>query len=237
MSQGIPREIVGFAQGWVSLQIRFGPFILDLGTRQLTQAVTEVHLSPKAFELLSALALERPNALSKEVLQQRLWPSTFVAEANLSNLVAEIRDALGDDSRAPRFIRTVHGFGYAFCAEASCVPGTQDTPPARPLCWINWGDRRFPLSAGEHVVGRDPDVAIRLEGTTVSRRHARFVVTADGAVLEDFGSKNGTFRAGERITSPVKLADGDAIRIGSVLVTFHLRASFDSTETEVAGAP
>src|SRR5258708_2581175 len=71
------------------VQIRFGPFILDLGTRQLTRAVGEVHLSPKAFELLSALALERPNALSKEVLQQRLWPATFVAEANLSNLVAE----------------------------------------------------------------------------------------------------------------------------------------------------
>ena len=62
-------------------------------------------------------------------------------------------------------------------------------------------------------------------------------MSADGAVLEDFGSKNGTFCGGERVTSPVPLADGDAIRIGSVLVTFHLSTSSDSTETEIAGAP
>ena len=74
---------------------------------------------------------------------------------------------------------------------------------------------------GEHVIGRDPDVEVRLDASTVSRRHARLVVTAEGTVLEDFGSKNGTFRGGERVTSPVQLADGDAIRIGSLLVTFH----------------
>ena len=67
------------------------------------------------------LAGARPKALSKKALQERLWPSTFVAEANLSNLVAEIRQALGDNARAPRFIRTVHRFGYAFCGEATTV--------------------------------------------------------------------------------------------------------------------
>ena len=65
---------------------------------------------------------------------------------------------------------------------------------------------------------------MRLDASTVSRRHARLVVTAEGTVLEDFGSKNGTFRGSERITAPVQLADGDAIRIGSLLVTFHVRA-------------
>jgi len=52
-------------------------------------------------------------------------------------------------------------------------------------------------------------------------------------VLEDFGSKNGTFRGSERITSPIRLADGDAIHIGSLLVTFHVRGP-GSTETQVA---
>ena len=56
---------------------------------------------------------------------KRLWPETFVAEANLSNLVAEIREALGDRARAPLFVRTAHGFGYAFCGEATTLPGTQ----------------------------------------------------------------------------------------------------------------
>lgn len=214
------------------MQIRFGPFILDRDTRQLTQGRREIHLAPKAFELLLALVTDRPKVLSKVELQQRLWPETFVAEANLSNLVAEVREALGDRARAPQFIRTAHGFGYAFCGEATSVPGAPKTAATRVSCWLEWGKRRFPLSAGENVVGRDPDVEVRLDASTISRRHARFVVSAGGTVLEDFGSKNGTFRGSERVTAPVQLADGDAIRIGSLLVTFHERASLGSTETQ-----
>ena len=221
------------------MQIRFGPFTLDLATRQLIRTDSaaevlgpgqEIHLSPKAFDLLSALASERPNALSKEKLQERLWPQTFVAEANLSNLVAEIRDALGDRARSPRYIRTVHGFGYAFFAEATTVLSARGAGSERPVCWIEWGDRRFNLLPGEHVVGRDPDVEIRIDAATVSRRHARLVVTAEGVTLEDAGSKNGTFVSGGRVTAPVALADGDSIGFGSLLVIFHGRGA-DSTET------
>ena len=214
------------------MTLRFGPFLLDLDTRQLTREGREVHLSPKAFELLGTLVMDRPKVLSKEVLQQRLWPETFVAEANLSNLIAEIREALGDRPRPPLFIRTAHGFGYAFCGDATNGPGAADPASERPSCWLEWGRRRFPLSIGEHVIGRDPDVEVRLDASTVSRRHARLVITAEAAVLEDFGSKNGTFRADARVTEPIELADGDDIRIGSLLVTFHVRGP-RSTETIV----
>lgn len=210
--------------------MRFGPFTLDHDTRQLTRDGREIHLSPKAFELLAALAQERPKVLSKAVLQQTLWPDTFVAEANLSNLVAEIREALDDDARDPRYIRTAHRFGYAFCGETTGPVAAKEVRFERPECWIEWGSRRFPLYPGEHVVGRDPDVEIRLDSSTVSRRHARFVVTRDRAVLEDFGSKNGTYRGPDRVTAPIELADGDEIRIGSQLMTFRARA-IDSTET------
>ena len=212
------------------MRVRFDPFTLDLDTRQLTRGRRAIHLAPKAFELLETLVLDRPKVLSKTVLQQRLWPDTFVAEANLSNLVAEIREALGDRARAPRFIRTAHGFGYAFCGDASTLPGA--TGPDRPWCWLEWGTRRFPLSEGEHVVGRDSDADVRLDASTVSRRHARLVVTSEGTILEDFGSKNGTFRGSERVTSPIQLADGDSIRFGSLLLTFHVRTLLGSTETQ-----
>jgi len=222
------------------VQIRFGPFTLDLDTRQLIRTASaaavlgrgeEVHLSPKAFELLATLALERPHVISKEKIQERLWPQTFVSEANLSNLVAEVRDALGDSARAPRYIRTVHRFGYAFFADATILRTGRDSAPHVPVCWIAWGERRFSLSPGEHVIGRDPDVDVRLDAATVSRRHARLVVTAEGAAIEDLGSKNGTFRAGEPVTSPVALFDGDSIGIGSLVVTFHTRGD-DTTETQ-----
>jgi DNA-binding winged helix-turn-helix (wHTH) protein len=218
------------------VKIRFGPFTLDLDTRQLTQGRREVHLSPKAFELLVALVQDRPKVLSKAALQQRLWPETFVAEANLSNLVAEIREALGDRARAPLYVRTAHTFGYAFCGDATTLPGSREVALNRTSCWLEWDRRRFPLSLGEHVIGRDPDVEIRLDASTVSRRHARLVVTAERTVLEDFGSKNGTFRGGERVTSPIPLTDGDAIHIGSQLVTFHVRALMMSTETQARRA-
>jgi DNA-binding winged helix-turn-helix (wHTH) protein len=226
----VSRDFAGFLQELAAVRIRFSPFTLDLDTRQLTRENCEIHLAPKAFELLAALVLDRPKVLSKAALQERLWPDTFVAEANLSNLVAEIREALEDRGRTPIWIRTAHGFGYAFRGEAITLPRVHETLSDQPRCWLEWGRRRFPLSIGEHVIGRDPDVEVRLDASTVSRRHAKLVVTAEDTVLEDFGSKNGTRRGNERVTSPVQLVDGDAIHIGSLLITFHLRAQ-GSTET------
>jgi DNA-binding winged helix-turn-helix (wHTH) protein len=219
------------------VRIRFGPFVADLDTRQLTREGREVRLMPKAFELLVMLARERPKVLSKAALQERLWPDTFVSEANLSNLVADIREALGDRASAPTFVRTVHGYGYAFCAEATTVADTDDGPTRRAPCWLEWGARRFRLSVGEHIVGRDPDAEVRLDESMVSRHHARLIVTEAGALLEDLGSKNGTLHAGSRVTTPVQLADGDTIRIGSLLLTFHTRVGLPSTVTQAKGAP
>jgi len=216
--------------------IRFGPFTFDLDTRQLTRDNAEIHLSPKAFELLATLVLDRPKVLSKAILQERLWPATFVAEANLSNLVAEIREALGDNARSPLFIRTAHGFGYAFCADATSLSIGREPTSDRPVCWIEWGAHRFPLSIGEHVIGRDPDVDVQLDASTVSRRHARLIVTREETVLEDFGSKNGTFRGSERVAGRILLADGDVIGIGSVQITFHTLVGSMSTDTQVRSA-
>ena len=148
--------------------------------------------------------------------------------------MAEIREALGDRARAPVYIRTAHGFGYAFCGDATTRSRAPKT--ARPLCWLEWDRRRFPLSAGEHILGRDPDADISLDASTVSRRHARLIVTADGVTLEDFSSKNGTFRGAERVTSPVQLADGDDLHIGSLVMTFHARGLV-STATQARPKP
>ena len=215
-----------------AVRIQFGPFTLDLDTRQVVRDAHPLHLTPKAFELLTILVHERPKVLSKKELQERLWPDTFVAEANLSNLVAEIRDALDDRARAPLFIRTAHGFGYAFCGDAAPAAASRNSGAIGPACWLEWDRQRFPLTIGEHVIGRDPDVEVRLDQSTVSRRHARLLVTVEGTMLEDFGSKNGTFRCHERVTAPVDLVDGDSIGIGSLLMTFRRPAASLSTDTQ-----
>ena len=98
---------------------RFGDFTLDHDIRQLFLSRAEVHLSPKAFELLAVLLANRSRAVSKAELQQHLWPSTFVEETNLAGLVAEIRRALRDSASSPVFVRTVYGFGYRFVGEVT----------------------------------------------------------------------------------------------------------------------
>jgi DNA-binding winged helix-turn-helix (wHTH) protein len=218
------------------MPVRFGSFVLDLDTRQLTRERVEVPLTPKALQLLGTLVAERPRVVPKAILLERLWPKTFVAEANLSNLVAELRGALGDRRGKPLWIRTAHGFGYAFCGDAVPMPSDAGSTVDRPVCWLEWGRRQFPLSVGAHVIGRDPAAQIRLDASTVSRRHAEVVVSVERAWIGDFGSKNGTRRGTQCVTSPVPLADGDVIHVGSLMLIFHVISPTVSTDTLVGGA-
>src|SRR5262245_10361523 len=110
-----------------AMRLAFGDFVFDSDTRELLRGGDRVTLSPKAFQLLEVLIENRPRALSKSVLHDRLWPNTFVVEANLSNLVGEIRHALGEDSRTPRFVRTVHRFGYACQCVARSLGGDRSS--------------------------------------------------------------------------------------------------------------
>jgi DNA-binding winged helix-turn-helix (wHTH) protein len=209
--------------------VRFGEFTLDTDTRQVTGADGELHLSPKAYELLKILVESRPRALSKNELQERLWPDTFVSEVNLATLIAEIRDALGDDARKPRFVRTAHRFGYAFCGTTS--DARRGDAAGAPFCWLLTGGKRLPLQRGENILGREPDDGINLDSPTVSRRHARISISGADAVIEDLGSKNGTFVGGEPVSTAVPLKDGDEIRTGSVVFRFRMKSPKGTTTT------
>ena len=81
-------------------RFRFGDFMLELGTRELTERETVRHLSPKAFDLLSLLVESCPKVISKKTLIEYLWPDTFVAEVNLASLVAELRRQLRGPAHA-----------------------------------------------------------------------------------------------------------------------------------------
>jgi DNA-binding winged helix-turn-helix (wHTH) protein len=215
------------------LVLHFGDFSADFGSRQLLRGAAAVHLGPKALELLELLLSSRPRALSKAQLQKHLWPRTFVSESNLTSVVTELRAALGDEARRPRFVRTVYGFGYAFCGEAAEVPDA--VPPPTPRGFrlrLFLDDREIALREGENILGRLDDGVAWLESPTVSRRHARILVSGGRAKLEDLGSKNGTFLRGQRLTSPAGLSDGDEILLGRVPMTFRVLPPV-STRTEV----
>jgi DNA-binding winged helix-turn-helix (wHTH) protein len=209
---------------------RFGSFSLDSRTRQLVRDGTDVALSPKAFQLLLLLVENRSRAMSRDELQQQLWPSTFVLETNLAGLVAEVRRALCDSAEHPTFVRTMHRFGYRFIADADDADAPALREPAMKY-WLLWETRQVPLAEGNNIVGRGVDAAVWIDAPGVSRHHAQIVVRQGEATLEDLGSKNGTYIAGHRVTTPHRLANGDQIRLGSVVITFRVPEPPGSTET------
>ena len=219
------------------MRLTFGDCVFDSGTHEVLRAGRPSALSPKGFALLDLLLARRPNAVPKEEIHERLWPGTFVSDASLANLVAELRSALGDDARRPRLIRTIHRFGYAFQAEATPERDRKAADfKGGPVCRLVWEGREIPLQPGENVLGREPQAAVWIDDSAVSRRHARIVVDGGGASLEDLGSKNGTRLGGEKIRSVVPLADRDEIRIGPASMVFRIYRRTDSTQSAVEEA-
>jgi len=217
------------------MSLKFGDFVLDPGTRQLRRGEEERHLGPKAFELLELLLQNRPNVLSKARLHDRLWSGTFVSGSTLATVVGEIRAALDDDAASPRYLRTVHGVGYAFCGEASDDEKTAASAPATRLSYrLLFEDREITLRPGENLLGRVDEGVLWIDSPSVSRRHARIRVEGGRAVLEDLGSKNGTFWRGQRISAPVPLADGDEFRLGKVRLTLRVLPADATTLTDQA---
>ena len=209
-------------------RVRFGEFAFDGGARELAREGRRVDLSPKAFLLLEALLAERPRALSRAELNDRLWPGTAMGYTSLAGVVAELRKALDDDRSEPRFLRTVHRFGYAFCGEAA-----DELLGARAsfACALSWEGREIGLAEGENVIGRDEGCSVRIDAPRVSRRHACIRVRGLEASIEDLGSKNGTFLRGQKLTGEAGLEDGDEIGVGGARFTFRAAYGPGSTMT------
>ena len=218
-----------------AVSLEFRDLSFDAAIRQVSRGGREVKLTRKAFDLLALLIEHRPKAVSKDDIHARLWPDTFVAEITLHSLVSEIRRGIGDDSSEPQFIRTVHGFGYAFIAPG----GERNEAPRqgrrRVRGWLIRDTERLQVLDGENLFGRGDAGVIELPSTTVSRRHARINVDED-IWLEDLGSKNGTFIGDRPVTGRVRLSDGDRVRFGSLLMTFRLARSADATQTRSAAS-
>jgi DNA-binding winged helix-turn-helix (wHTH) protein/tetratricopeptide (TPR) repeat protein len=143
--------------------LTFGPFRLDAETESLWRAGEEIRLRPKTLAVLRYLA-ERPGRLvSKDALLEAVWPEAEVGEAALTVCVNEIRRALGDEARAPRFVETVHRRGYRFVGASPAELPAAAPPPA--------------------IVGRQPELAALrgwLDDARRGRRRVGFVTGPAG---------------------------------------------------------
>lgn len=214
------------------MRVAFGECVFDSDTRELQRGGKAVPLSPKAFQLLRLLLEARPKALSKSEIHDRLWPKTHVSGSSLGRLVAEIRKALGDTAEEPSLVRTLHGFGYAFCGTVTSPSdvASGERPPGAVYRLV-WGAREVELGPGTNVLGREPGCVVWIDAAGVSRRHAQIRVAEGAAVLEDLGSKNGTYLRGRKVQAPTALADGDPIAIGTALITIRVLRPGGSTDT------
>ena len=202
--------------------------VVDAGARLVRRDGIEVHLAPKAFDLLLMLVRNRPNAVPHDQLHAALWPGTHVSETSLAALVTQLRKALGTTADGEPVIRTLHRVGYAFIGDA-VIAG--HTPLLRSVCRLLWRGESFDVHSGQSVIGRDRGCAVQIDAESVSRHHARLYVTGGDVSIEDLGSKNGTWVNGRRLEGRVTLTDGASFRLGSETVRFELTPQQPSTRT------
>lgn len=190
--------------------VYFGPFVLDVEGAELRKGGDKVAIRPKCFDILVYLIQQQGRVASKEELLEKIWPDVVVNEATLNRTVTELRAALGDDADNPQYIETVSRRGYKFIG-AIAQPARQEKTADLALVY---DEREFPLTDGEHIIGRGADAAIPIYDSAASRQHARVVVVASTVTVEDLGSRNGTYVNGERVNGSTELHTGDEIRIG-----------------------
>ena len=214
--------------------MRFNGFTLDTAQRTLSRGGSDVHLTRKAFDLLTTLIHEAPRVVSKEELHRRLWAGTFVTDATVAGVIKELRRALGGENEEEPLVRTVHGVGYAF--SGTIQPGDRnDGSHAR--YWLVSATRRMKLGEGVNEIGRDPAAAVWLDSPKASRRHARIIIANGAATLEDLGSKNRTLVNDQPVMAPIPLADGDTIQIGSAILVFRVINTGATTQTAAVIEP
>ncbi len=139
----------------VQPSIVFPPFRLDVTNEQLWRDTHLVGLRHKTFAVLRYLVARPGQLVTKDEMLEALWPGTVVTDSALKICVRELRKALGDDDRAPRFIQTVHGRGYRFIASVTTTPPVQTSSftVQTPLPFFNLLHPTLPL------VGREAELA------------------------------------------------------------------------------
>lgn len=115
------------------MRYRFDEVVLDTDCRELRVAGRAVEMQPQVFDVLVHLIENRERVVGKEELLDTVWGSLFVTESALTTRIKEARRAVGDDGRAQRRIKTVHGHGYRFVADVHSdeitVPGAPSDMP------------------------------------------------------------------------------------------------------------
>ena len=139
--------------------LEFGPDRVDTAERTLWREGKRIPLTPKAVDTLIVLVASGGRVVEKEDLIQKVWPDTYVTEANLTQNVSSLRKALGERANDHRYVVTVPGRGYSFVVPvtslSSPMSGTCSfvvTCPRPNLVWLTCSrcTRRIAIAHGPH---------------------------------------------------------------------------------------
>jgi len=221
-------------------------WIVEPQLNRVSNGEVSVHLEPKAMEVLVCLADHAGEVVSRQDLVDSVWTVEVVADSTLTHTIADLRRALADDARAPRFIETIPKRGYRLivgtgAGEQGESPGRQAAAGYDPLAVIVGkrvhlgnrdgsdlsdhslflADQKISLPGSAIVLGRGKDADIRILVPEVSRLHARLKLESETVEVEDLASKNGTLVNGTPITSRQELKSGDAMSIGPITMVYR----------------
>jgi DNA-binding winged helix-turn-helix (wHTH) protein len=212
---------------------QLGDWLVEPMLDRMSRGEQVVQLRPRAMDVLACLALQAGNLASKRQLIDSVWRTEFVSDHALTQVIAELRAALGDNARSPSYIETIPRRGYRLMASLTPIEPIEPAATGLSLPFRLEGEEgNYPLAQGTNLIGRSADAVVLIDRTEVSRCHARIVVEGTAATLEDLGSKNGTYLNGQRLRQPSELNDGDEIWIGRSLARFRFVAEGEPTATE-----
>ena len=222
-------------EGPIRRPFRLGHWTVEPTLDRITHDGREVRLRPRAMDVLTVLALGSGKLVSKRELIDEVWRTEFVSDHALTQVIAELRAALGDNARNPTFIENIPRRGYRLVA--AVTPAAESAVSSHGVAMpfkleTDEGNRR--LSQGQNVIGRTDDADICIDKTEVSRCHAMITVQGTTAIIEDLGSKNGTFVNGHQVAGPTPLTNGDEIWIGRSVARMRFVIEGEPTETEAS---
>jgi predicted ATPase/DNA-binding winged helix-turn-helix (wHTH) protein len=159
--------------------IAFDAYRLDIARHRLWRGENEIPLRPKSWDVLCYL-VDRPGLLvTKEAIHREVWPDTAVSDNTLTQVITDLRQALGDSPRTPRIIETVHGRGFRFVAE---VRSLGDETRGRAPAAEDWAPMAAPLrgETAPAFVGRQAELARLHECLNLAGQGARQLVFITG---------------------------------------------------------
>ena len=222
-------------EGPLRRPFHLGNWMVEPTLDRISHDGREVRLRPRAMDVLTVLSLAAGKLVSKRDLIDTVWHTEFVSDHALTQVIAELRAALGDNAGNPSFIENIPRRGYRLVASVTPVVDSALSNHGVSMPFkLETDNGTCQLSQGQNVIGRTDEADICLDKTEVSRCHAMITVQGTSAIIEDLGSKNGTYVNGRQLEGPATLNNGDEIWIGRSVARMRFLIEGEPTKTEAS---